>query len=258
MVRERLTGLAPPANAKMMSISGVPGSRRRPRRASATWATPFTTRRNLRACRATSSPPSIWPMSLATIPINRTRPTSRTTPSPMPASARKRPTARSRKASSPPPRSCRTPKARPMPPKWSSSRRTWTRSPMTWKARSRMTARSRGGPQLPFSSLSNEDFYHVYTNQFDEEISAEDLCDTEELTRLRNYLDKQLVQSAGRRGAPRQPPAAPPHGAAEPLLGFRSRGRHPRCRAPARASSSIPCIRCPSRSSRTCNSATPW
>ncbi len=97
--------------------------------------------------------------------------------------------------------------------------------------------RSRDGeepwrPQLPFSSLSNEDFYHVFTNQFDEEISAEDLCDTDELTRLRNYLDKQLANLAGRRGAARQPPAAPPHGAAEPLLGFRSRGRHPRCRAP--------------------------
>jgi cobaltochelatase CobT len=52
-------------------------------------------------------------------------------------------------------------------------------------------------PQLPFSSLSNEDFYKVFTNQFDEEISAEDLCDTEELTRLRNYLDKQLASLQG-------------------------------------------------------------
>ena len=48
-------------------------------------------------------------------------------------------------------------------------------------------------PQLPFSSLSNEDFYKVFTNQFDEEISAEDLCDAEELTRLRAYLDQQLA-----------------------------------------------------------------
>jgi len=52
-------------------------------------------------------------------------------------------------------------------------------------------------PQLPFSSLSNEDFYKVFTNQFDEEISAEDLCDAEELTRLRNYLDKQLASLQG-------------------------------------------------------------
>ena len=52
-------------------------------------------------------------------------------------------------------------------------------------------------PQLPFSSLSNEDFYKVFTNQFDEEISAEDLCDAEELARLRNYLDKQLSSLQG-------------------------------------------------------------
>ena len=52
-------------------------------------------------------------------------------------------------------------------------------------------------PQLPFSSLSNEDFYKVFTNQFDEEIGAEDLCDAEELARLRNYLDKQLSSLQG-------------------------------------------------------------
>jgi cobaltochelatase CobT len=52
-------------------------------------------------------------------------------------------------------------------------------------------------PQLPFASLTNEDFYKVFTNQFDEEISAEDLCDAEELTRLRNYLDKQLSNLQG-------------------------------------------------------------
>ena len=52
-------------------------------------------------------------------------------------------------------------------------------------------------PQLPFSSLSNEDFYKVFSNQFDEVISAEDLCDAEELNRLRNYLDKQLSSLQG-------------------------------------------------------------
>jgi cobaltochelatase CobT len=52
-------------------------------------------------------------------------------------------------------------------------------------------------PQLPFSSLSNEDFYKVFTNQFDEEIPAEELCDAEELARLRNYLDKQLSSMQG-------------------------------------------------------------
>ena len=52
-------------------------------------------------------------------------------------------------------------------------------------------------PQLPFSSLANENFYKVFTNQFDEEITAEELCDAEELTRLRNYLDKQLSSLQG-------------------------------------------------------------
>jgi len=35
--------------------------------------------------------------------------------------------------------------------------------------------------------------YHAYAPKFDETISAEDLCDAEELTRLRSYLDKQLA-----------------------------------------------------------------
>ncbi len=39
--------------------------------------------------------------------------------------------------------------------------------------------------------------YKVYTTQFDEEISAPDLCDDEELTRLRNFLDQQLAQMQG-------------------------------------------------------------
>ncbi|HEX6858868.1 MAG TPA: cobaltochelatase subunit CobT [Caulobacteraceae bacterium] len=34
--------------------------------------------------------------------------------------------------------------------------------------------------------------YKVFTNQFDEIVSAEELCDAEELTRLRAYLDQQL------------------------------------------------------------------
>ena len=52
-------------------------------------------------------------------------------------------------------------------------------------------------PQLPFSSNSSEDFYKVYSNKFDETISADDLCDTEELVRLRAYLDKQLSNMQG-------------------------------------------------------------
>ncbi len=52
-------------------------------------------------------------------------------------------------------------------------------------------------PELPFASMSNDKFYQVYTNQFDETVEADELCDPEELTRLRNYLDKQLASLQG-------------------------------------------------------------
>ncbi len=39
--------------------------------------------------------------------------------------------------------------------------------------------------------------YHAYTVKFDEEVTAEDLCDAEELARLRSYLDKQLSHLQG-------------------------------------------------------------
>ena len=52
-------------------------------------------------------------------------------------------------------------------------------------------------PELPFASMTNDKFYKVYTNQFDETVEADELCDPEELTRLRNYLDKQLSSLQG-------------------------------------------------------------
>jgi cobaltochelatase CobT len=52
-------------------------------------------------------------------------------------------------------------------------------------------------PQLPFSNAASGDFYKVFSNTFDEVISASDLCDDEELGRLRAYLDKQLNNLQG-------------------------------------------------------------
>ncbi|MGI9481012.1 MAG: cobaltochelatase subunit CobT [Hyphomicrobiales bacterium] len=52
-------------------------------------------------------------------------------------------------------------------------------------------------PQTPFSNRADENAYKVFSNKFDEVIAAEDLCDPEELTRLRNYLDKQLASLQG-------------------------------------------------------------
>ncbi|HEY5085226.1 MAG TPA: cobaltochelatase subunit CobT [Rhizomicrobium sp.] len=50
--------------------------------------------------------------------------------------------------------------------------------------------------QQPFAGSENWG-YKIYTPQFDEEISAPDLCDDEELSRLRNFLDQQLAQMQG-------------------------------------------------------------
>jgi cobaltochelatase CobT len=52
-------------------------------------------------------------------------------------------------------------------------------------------------PQLPFSNNTSPDFYKVFSNSFDEIVAANDLCDEEELTRLRAYLDKQLANMQG-------------------------------------------------------------
>jgi cobaltochelatase CobT len=51
-------------------------------------------------------------------------------------------------------------------------------------------------PEGPVSG-SNEPNYKVFTPQFDEIITAEELCDAEELARLRAYLDQQLQALQG-------------------------------------------------------------
>ncbi|MBN9570056.1 MAG: cobaltochelatase subunit CobT [Alphaproteobacteria bacterium] len=51
-------------------------------------------------------------------------------------------------------------------------------------------------PENAFSQQS-EWGYHVYTQQFDEIVSAADLCDAEELARLRSFLDQQLQAMQG-------------------------------------------------------------
>ncbi|MBN9242035.1 MAG: cobaltochelatase subunit CobT [Mesorhizobium sp.] len=49
----------------------------------------------------------------------------------------------------------------------------------------------------PFNTLSKDIDYKVFTTQFDETVGAEDLCDEEELDRLRAFLDKQLSSLSG-------------------------------------------------------------
>ena len=52
-------------------------------------------------------------------------------------------------------------------------------------------------PNRPMSDMPPSFDYHSYTTQYDEEIAATELCDEEELTRLRAYLDQQLVHLQG-------------------------------------------------------------
>ncbi|OYU15417.1 MAG: cobaltochelatase subunit CobT [Alphaproteobacteria bacterium PA4] len=48
-------------------------------------------------------------------------------------------------------------------------------------------------PNMPMSDLPPDFDYKPYTRAHDEVVGAEDLCDAEELTRLRGYLDQQLI-----------------------------------------------------------------
>jgi cobaltochelatase CobT len=52
-------------------------------------------------------------------------------------------------------------------------------------------------PNRPVSDMLPGFDYQPYTTRFDEEIAAIDLCDDAELTRLRAYLDQQLVHLQG-------------------------------------------------------------
>ena len=57
-----------------------------------------------------------------------------------------------------------------------------------------------GEPQRPRHFGQNEPRapdYRAFTNRFDESVAAEDLCEAEELDRLRGYLDKQLSHLQG-------------------------------------------------------------
>ncbi|MBR0679986.1 cobaltochelatase subunit CobT [Roseomonas eburnea] len=56
-----------------------------------------------------------------------------------------------------------------------------------------------GGPQQrrEVPQVDDTTRYHAFTTQFDEVVSAEDLCDPDELTRLRQQLDQQLSHLQG-------------------------------------------------------------
>jgi len=52
-------------------------------------------------------------------------------------------------------------------------------------------------PNRPFADLNTQFDYRAFTTKYDEVIAATELCDADELERLRAYLDQQLVQLQG-------------------------------------------------------------
>jgi cobaltochelatase CobT len=52
-------------------------------------------------------------------------------------------------------------------------------------------------PNRPLSDLPPQFDYRIYTTRYDELVAASELCDEEELGRLRAYLDQQLVHLQG-------------------------------------------------------------
>ncbi len=52
-------------------------------------------------------------------------------------------------------------------------------------------------PASPFDDFNEKVDYKIFTEDFDEEITAEELCDEAELERLRAFLDKQLSHLQG-------------------------------------------------------------
>ncbi len=52
-------------------------------------------------------------------------------------------------------------------------------------------------PASPFDDFNEKVDYRIYTAEFDEVITAEELCDEAELDRLRAFLDKQLAHLQG-------------------------------------------------------------
>ncbi len=52
-------------------------------------------------------------------------------------------------------------------------------------------------PNSPFDDFNEKVDYRIFTQEFDEEIRAEELCDEAELDRLRAFLDKQLAHLQG-------------------------------------------------------------
>ncbi len=112
--------------------------------------------------------------------------------------------------------------------------------------------------EAPFSNLPPMIDYRAFTTKFDEMVERRGAV-RRRRARPAALLPRQAARpSAGRRRPARQPAAAPADGAAEPRLGLRPRGRHARRRAPVARRHRPDARRSPSRPSATPSSATPW
>jgi cobaltochelatase CobT len=90
-------------------------------------------------------------------------------------------------------------------------------------------------PYRPPYPISNtlDDSYTVFTTAFDETVARRRAV-RHRRARTPARLSRQAIEQSARRGGTAcQQAAAPPSGAAEPGLGVRYRGRHARCRTPA-------------------------
>ena len=99
--------------------------------------------------------------------------------------------------------------------------------------------------------------YHPYTAKFDEIIGGGRSVRAGRAGSAARLSRQAALAPAGRGVAAREPAAAPPDGAAEPRLGIRPRRGPARSGAADRASSSIRCTRSRSSARRTRPSATP-
>ena len=82
------------------------------------------------------------------------------------------------------------------PARWKPPTPPPTTSPTTTTPMPRRRARP-GAPTTRSTNLPSEIDYKVFTTAFDETVGAEELCDAEELDRLRAFLDKQLANLQG-------------------------------------------------------------
>ena len=191
LARETMLGQLPPPRPRRRCATGVRSSRAPSGRTSSSCrtacATSGRTRRRCASCSDRSGSPTSRPTRSSTI-RRRTSPT------------RRAPTARSRRAR----RASPTRRRRRARKEWRCGRGRATRRPRpetrtawtsTASSSARTTPRPRATPpgsRSPGATSPIATSTHAYCTDFDEIVEAAELCETDELARLRAHLDQQL------------------------------------------------------------------